>query len=221
MAILSSSANAHLAWITKVSSHYDFGGMGGYRGVAYHDCMLNLYSTQPAINADAQRWFNIDTVEYEKVQETVRLTVLRAKKMALATQEIEPLFITIGFNHQTWSVNKCLKVIKTVTELGWVKSCRAVFELHRDNGLHPHCHFYIVPSVRYSKSKVLEKLWATAGIKGVVLQKSFIDYKLAGDHHLNYIMLRKTCDKMPFVELDNKWRSDNKIGILEVDWQCV
>lgn len=218
MAHLSSSASSHLAWIKKVDNHYDFGGLHMSRGVSYHACMLHLYSTQPSINADAQRWFDMDTLEYEKVQQNIRNTILKAKQKLDANEDIIPLFITLGFNHQTWTINSCLKVIETITTLGWVKSCRAVFELYRKNGLHPHCHIYIEPNVKYTKSKVLEKLWAVRGIKRVILQKAFIDYKEAMPYHLEYIMLRKCEAKMPYVEQDTVWREKSNIPIIEINW---
>lgn len=219
MTQLSQPAKAHLAWIEKVSPHYNFGG--NWRGGSYYETMYYLYSTQPQIDADAQRWFDHDTYDYERTQMLVRSTVLRAQTVAQSDEDITPLFITLGFNHQTWTIGKCLKVIQSIRDFGWVQSCRAVFELHRENGLHPHCHIFIQPAVRYSKSKILEKLWRTKGMQGVVLQKAFIDYKEAMPYHIEYIMLRKQESKMKHVHKDNEWRTLNNIPIVEKEWVHV
>ena len=213
--MLTKQAEAHLAWIKKMTPTYDFGG--NWRGT-YHETMAFLYSSQPLINQEAQIWFDHDVQKYEETQELIRTTVLRAQQVAHLGADIDPLFITLGFNHQTWSIPRCLKVIQCIQDLGWVQSLRAVFELHRENGLHPHVHIYIEPNVKYSKSKVLEKLWAVAGIKRVILQKSFIDYKIAMPYHLDYIMLRKKEEKMYYVNKDTQWRSDEGIPIIEKEW---
>ena len=118
-------------------------------------------------------------------------------------------FVTIGFNHQTWNIPQCVGVIETIMSCDWITSGRAVFELHRSNGLHPHCHF-LIDSV-LPKSKILEKIWAIKNIKKVVLNKSFIDYKIKNQSHDNYIHGNKVEEKMQYVELDRIWRDKNNI----------
>lgn len=224
--MLSLTALDHLEWISQISKNtgYSFGGIHKWRGISYYDCMLNLYQSYEQINNDAQRWYDADKLEYHASCERRKQHDKAIMKRLGFGEEILPLFITLGFNHQTWTINSCLKVIETITTLGWIKSCRAVFEVHRENGFHPHCHIYIEPNERLTKSKVLEKLWAVKGIKKVILSNNgkkcstFIDYKLAEPRHIEYIMLRKQCKKMPFVELDNKWREENNIPIKEVNW---
>ena len=70
----------------------------------------------------------------------------------------------------------------------------------------------IILRTPFSKSKVLEKLWAAGGIKKVCLTKSFIDYKIAEEYHYKYIKGEKKESKMPFVEQDKIWRNKNKIN---------
>lgn len=118
-------------------------------------------------------------------------------------------FITIGFNHQTWSVDVCKKVIERVISLPWVLACKANFELFRENGEHPHCHFLIYSDL--PKSKIMEKLWAVKDIKKVVLKKTFIDIKKGEECHQKYIMLDKQEDKMKYVAQDIEWRKENQI----------
>jgi len=120
-------------------------------------------------------------------------------------------FITIGFNHQTWNVVNCVKVIERILALPWVTSCTAVFELHRENGQHPHCHFLITTLEKMYKSKILEKFYAVRGIKSVCLNKSFIDVKVAEPRHQKYITLDKVQSKLRFIEQDKIWRAENNI----------
>jgi len=118
-------------------------------------------------------------------------------------------FITIGFNHQTWSVAKCKAVIETIISFSWVLKCRAVFEYHRENGTHPHVHFVITTDI--SKSKVIEKIWRTGGMQKIVLKKSFIECKPALPVHYNYVMLIKQESKHQYIAKDIIWRKANNI----------
>jgi len=130
------------------------------------------------------------------------------KKIVIKPKE---WFITIGFNHQTWDIPSCVKVIYKILSFDWVDSGTGVFELYRTNGEHPHVHLLLDLNQDLSKSKLLEKIWATAGIKKVVLKKPFIDIKVAEEYHHNYIIGIKKPEKMPYCERDAEWREQNKI----------
>lgn len=119
-------------------------------------------------------------------------------------------FVTIGFNHQTWSIPACVAIIHKILSFNWIVSCRAVFELHRENGEHPHVHFLLTTDGVQYPSKVVEKLWGKY-IKKLVLKRSFIDVKTAGEQHKKYIMLDKVPEKLPYVERDKIWRLENSI----------
>jgi len=120
-------------------------------------------------------------------------------------------FITVGFNHQTWSVRACLSVIETICANKIFENIKGVFEYYRENGEHPHVHFLCRLFDNLPKSKVLEKLWATKGIKQVVLAKSFIDIKVAGLQHDNYINGDKTESKLILCQKDKEFRKKNNI----------
>lgn len=124
-------------------------------------------------------------------------------------QTINRFFVTIGFNHQTWSINKCLELIQVILSFDWLITARIVFELHRENGEHPHIHMLI--ETTQPKSKVVEKLWAAKGIKKIVLKKTFIDVKVALVSHDDYIAGIKQESKMKYVEMDRQWRLENDI----------
>lgn len=128
----------------------------------------------------------------------------------------DDIFLTIGFNHQTWNVQACKDIIDKIMNLPFIEKCEAVFEYYRENGQHPHCHFYIVTTNKIPKSKVLEKVWAVAGIKKVVLNKNFIDFKIAKEQHKGYVRGVKRDDKLQYVGLDRIWREANNIPHLFV-----
>jgi len=210
----------HLTWIRR---HEKYVPKGGYLfdDVPYYELMADMYRVQPACTqACAKMFYDADIKwadESEKINNEIVKQVLQTDKDHLA-----PIFVTIGFNHQTWNISSCVKVIKNIVSFDWIQSIRAVFELHRENGQHPHVHMLITLSPHTdkknrTKSKVLEKIWATAGIKNVVQANNgrkcstFVDYKVAQDWHHKYILLEKCDAKMPYVFKDIKWRKDNAI----------
>lgn len=174
----------------------------------YYDIMVQLYKQKFITNEIAQRMMLSDMQWYN----TCNLQLQKLTRSVTKANPMQPLFVTIGFNHQTWSIPSCVKVIQTIIKFDWISSVCAVFEYHRENGLHPHCHMLIHLSEPLAKCKVLEKIWAAAGIKKVVLQKSFIDYKIAEEYHYKYILGEKKELKMPFVEKDIQWRKQNNIN---------
>lgn len=192
--------SAHLDWIKNHSdfiprNHYDF-------TESYFNIMKQIYSHPLCSQAYAENCYTND-LNWVEEKEKIRLKLLQ--KLKTSSRH----FVTIGFNHQIWSIKKCVEVIQTIMSFDWITKGKAVFELHRINGEHPHCHILfesILP-----KSKILEKIWATKGIKKVVLSKSFIDYKSENHNHQNYINGQKTDEKMKYVQMDQNWRESNDI----------
>jgi len=196
----------HLSWLKTnpqfvPKNHHDFSGE------PYYEIMLQIYKHQACNQECARRFFAAD-MKWKIVREG---EIARMTKDAHKNDPLAPIFVTIGFNHQTWDIPSCVKVIENITTLGWIGSIHAVFELHRTNGLHPHVHMLITPNEPLTKSKIIEKIWAAKGLKKVCLKKSFIDYKIAADYHHKYINLEKTEDKMQYVLQDIEWRSKNGI----------
>lgn len=120
-------------------------------------------------------------------------------------------FVTIGFNHQTWDILHCCELIQRVLDASWVLDGKAVFELYRANGEHPHAHFILNLENPMPKSKVVEKIFKLKGMKKLVLKKSFIDIKETNEQHKLYITGIKQESKMPFVNLDDDWRAKNNL----------
>jgi len=190
----------HLNWI---KSNKNFVPKNGNDlSEPYYDIMRFTYQ-QPNSSQNYAKICLIEDIEWKKKSCKV------LGELSIATSSSTRHFVTIGFNHQTWSVASCVAVIKRIMALDWIDNATAVFELHRENGEHPHCHFLI--DTKFTKSKILEKLWAVKDIKKIVLQKSFIDYKVAQDYHVKYINGDKIENKMPYVEKDILWRQENNI----------
>lgn len=196
----------HLSWLRKrptfiPKNHYL------YSGEPYFDLMEFIYNNQSCTQDHAYEFWRSDMLWEKQVEEQVK----NVTKNVYKNEPVSSVFVTIGFNHQTWDIPSCVKVIKKICSFDWILTVRAVFELHRENGLHPHVHMLINPSVPITKSKMIEKIWAAAGIKKVCLKKSFIDYKIAADYHHKYIMGEKQENKMKYVLADIEWREKNGI----------
>lgn len=195
--------SAHLSW---VKSHPNFiPERTAMVGTEYFESLKFLYYSVESKYVDNKFAYQLreSDIIYD---DSLKLDLLPNS----VTTDAPKFFVTIGFNHQTWNINTCVKVIETILSFDWIISCRSVFELHRENGEHPHCHFLMETTKMY-KSKILEKIWATRGIKSVCLKKSFIDCKPAEQYHEDYINLIKQESKMKYVAMDTKWRSRHNI----------
>lgn len=191
--------SAHLKWISEnpkfVSKTYN-------GEISYLDIMKQVYSNPKSSQEYAKITFARD-LDWKKKSNS--LVHQLEKELNATTQH----FVTIGFNHQTWNIKSCVDIIEKIMSYEWITKGRAVFELHRSNGQHPHAHF-LIDTVE-PKSKILEKIWRAKGIKKIVLKKSFIDYKIKNQNHDNYIRGIKADEKMPYVQMDEKWRDENNI----------
>lgn len=178
----------------------------------------NVRSLRPDMLQDLAKYNYIRDVQRMENMVTNLTNIHNEIKRLASVKQGKEYFVTLGFNHQTFTISKALMVMEKIKSFDWVHSCRAVLENFRENGQHPHTHFYIKTDL--PKSKVLEKLWATSGIKTIILKKSFIDIKPAEECHKKYIMLEKKDIKMSYVSQDEEWRKENNIPILEKNW-CV
>lgn len=202
--------NAHLAWL-KSTRDFEPKYPADYKSASYLEVMENLYSnpelTQNMAHAmyiSDRKWY----IDSKRISKQIEKEVLKS-----IGEQSQMWFVTIGFNHQTWTISKCVKVIEKIMQMDWVNACKANFELYRENGEHPHCHFYIKSSL--PKSKILEKMYRPKYVKELVLSKNFIDVKPAEIVHSNYIKLIKQEKKMPYVEKDIVWRQKNNIPDFE------
>ena len=210
-------ADAHLIWIAK---HPEFipptwspttVKIGNYilPEITYYELMEEVYKfssrDDKMLAFDARANFEKDIKYFVSLNEITKNIVT-----GYVTSN-KKFFITIGFNHQTWSVSQCISVIQNVLDNKIILSGKAVFELYRTNGEHPHCHFLVELSESIPRSKLAEKIFAVKGIKKVVLKKTFIDIKESQPYHEKYINGDKIEEKMKLCNLDFLFREKNNI----------
>lgn len=211
--------SAHLSWVKRNPTFSPKYAQDIEPGRTYYQSLQDLYRT----------WVGSDEVKQNCAKQFLKSDRLWCEhsmvvnnlitKEIIQEKKIEPSewFVTIGFNHQTWSVDKCVKTISKLIDFDWVLSCKANFELYRENGEHPHCHFFI--RTYEPKSKVLEKLFRPKYVQEIVLKKSFIDIKKAELYHYDYINLNKVSSKLDYVLMDTEWREKNGIPNFEKNWK--
>lgn len=221
----------HLAWI-KNNPKFQPKYVSSY-GYDYYEIMRELYTVQRVIRkydvcehicTYKENPFIQDFAKKQWIADKAWHKASNALSKAIdkEVEKLEPTpngmwFVTIGFNHQTWNVKDCCKAIQKILEMDWIISAKANFELHRENGEHPHVHFLI--ETKEPKSRILDKLSRPLYVKKVVLSKNFIDIKPALDYHHKYINLDKQTDKQEFVEKDRVWRLKENIPDYEKNWK--
>lgn len=145
------------------------------------------------------------------------------KAMSTGNAEDNWAFITIGFNEQTVTVDKMVKVSDAVAHFRGFSNCDYVLEKHRENGIHHHTHFLVKLNQKWSPSKLAQDLFKIRGIRDIVLKKEFIDIKAPWnkksicqpfDTYYGYVRGIKKSDKLQYVEKDEKWRNEHKIDHL-------
>lgn len=199
--------SAHLAWIKSTKYHHAVDG-------SYHEVMSYLYQNAAVSQESAKFLWKEDKKRHKA---NFDLSKVLDKEIEKATPSPpDKWFVTIGFNHQTWTKDKCIKAIQKIMAMDWVVSAKAVFELHRENGEHPHVHFLL--HTKEPKSKIIEKIFRPSYVQSVVYNKSFVDVKPAEEHHMKYIMGDKCDAKQQYVELDRQWRAANNIPDFEKNW---
>ena len=228
--------NAHLLWIRQTKNFVPKFG-ADYVSGSYYEVMEQLYSNRvrkflrfneeeggiefettdeySCSQKEAEQFFLADQKHY---LECLRAMTDISKSLKKVMKPISHFyFVTIGFNHQTWSVAKCVTLIEKILARDWIIQAKANFELFRENGEHPHVHFYL--ESEYAKSTIVEKIFRPSYVRELVLKKNFVDCKIADDVHLNYIKLIKRDEKMPYVVKDIEWRNKNKIPDFEKNWK--
>lgn len=208
--------NAHIAWlksckdfVPKYPADYS---------IPYIDVMTALYGGHATGNyipeSMAEAMFIADKAWYKKSKKI-------AREIDKKVESLEPTpngwwFVTIGFNHDTWTIKDCCKCIEKILAMDWIISGKANFELFRENGEHPHCHFVI--ETKEPKSRIIDKMFRPLYTKKVVFKKNFIEAEPALEHHQKYIRLDKKSEKMPMVDKDKEWRKKNNIPDYEKNW---
>lgn len=186
----------------------------------YLDIMKETYSIN--IKSPHRNTYAFKTYILDKAWE-LHVSKVNAR-IAKIANGLEPTpngmwFVTIGFNHDTWTIADCDKCIRKILEMEWIISGKANFELYRTNGEHPHVHFIL--ETKEPKSRILDKIFRPLYVKKVVFSKNFIDVKPMMDYHHKYINLDKVSEKMECVERDIIWRKKNNIPDYEKKWSST
>ena len=107
------------------------------------------------------------------------------------------------------------EVTEKVSKLKYFKSSIFVLEKHRENGIHHHSHILVKMVSPLAKSKVIQYVFQTAGMKAVCLGKNFIDVRGSGnnsyENYEKYINGDKKDEKLKYCEMDRKWRLENNL----------
>lgn len=199
--------SGHLAWINSTKSFTPKYPQDYRSDISYYEVITELYLNKNVTQEIAKQFWIADKVWH-------KASCALSKSIDKEIEKLEPTpngwwFVTIGFNHATWDIPKCCKCIENIIKMEWVISAKANFELFRENGEHPHCHFVI--ETKEPKSRILDKIFRPLYTKDVVFSKNFIDVKPMMEYHKKYIMLDKQLDKMENVNKDIEWRKKNKI----------
>jgi len=165
----------------------------------------------------------IDMSQEEKNMSCFRLIILdglakkktRQQKKTLErlispdSYEAKKYFVTLGFKHDI-QIADFKKWIEKWIQKDMVIKLKGKFEMHIDNGLqHPHFHMEI--QIDHKKSKVIQYIWQSAGIKKLMESQSFIDVKPFQDYHEDYLDGLKTTEKMDNVQKDETFRKKHDI----------
>lgn len=125
-------------------------------------------------------------------------------------------FVTIGFDDTMFDLKKFKKWVNNFITLGWIVECEIVFERHRLDGIHNHCHMMFVPNLDAkgkprSKSNIIQNIYKSAGIKKLITGENFIQVQEWEEYHNKYLVGEKKEEKKHLVELDRQYREENNI----------
>lgn len=210
----------HIDWILK-NNKYALANAGVY--CDYYDIMSSVYKDIPS-----DRKCSCDKIDFphslrnhtafKLLLSDIRLskrsveTLQMLEKVAMEDQEgsTNKYFVTIGFNHQTFTPKAALTAVNAVFRKSFVNSAEGVFEFYRTNGEHPHIHIIMeVPKMRCGM--LVTKIFQSAGMSKIVLSRNFIDVKECQLYHYDYLEGNKIEEKMECCEKDKLWREQNNL----------
>lgn len=205
------SSQLHLQWIKKHPSFVPLDGVSQFHK-SYYEEMVAFYkqaNERPIFRQLdlAKAYFDDDIKLCNSI--TARLHEYENNVLKDAPRA---WFITLNFDDTTFTPEKADAVVNKILSFDWVFSCMAVMEFHKTGGFHYHVHMYITCNL--PKSKVIEKLFATKGIKVLIKKKNFIDCKEGFSEHKLYVQGIKQDSKEELVKLDREMRK--RFGIPEI-----
>lgn len=207
--------SAHIAWVKK-NKNYFCPYYEVFEGLTYENWLITLYYTIRTYARDEMRQLYTQDypnyaayLDYKRDLECLDNQMEVMKSMTTIQPHSGLWFVTLGFNHQTYSDSKMLKFVYNLREHDWIKSFKGKFEIHRTNGMHPHMHIRLETDL--TKSKIIEKILRSKGGKDLFVGKQSIDVKLYEPHHTDYLNGKKQESKMPSVENDVIYRMEHNI----------
>lgn len=230
MDVVEEKFSLHCAWIRQ---HPNYACPAtGRKGEEYIELLKELYnvfrrSYQKYGHTRLLDMYLKDDIKRQAKQDAISIKLQEIEKNVMTDVVNDEsrlwAFITVGFNEQTITPVKMANVSKKIANLKYFKECYYVLEKHRSNGIHHHTHFLVKLCKKEYPTKLIGWIFGVAGMKDVCLKKEFID--VLGpinskkvyqpfDTYYNYIRGIKKEEKMPFVEMDRKWRDENKIDDL-------
>jgi len=207
--------NAHIAWLKSTRDFEPKYPQDYSRGISYIDTMIALYADSRIPQTMAEAMFVSDKAWYKRSKKIAR--ELDKKVNALEPTPPGTWFITMNYNHNTWSVKDCCYQIQKILDMDWIISAKANFEFYGSKGEHPHCHLFI--ETKEPKSRIIDKIFRPLYTKKIIFKKNFIEVEEGTDYRLKYIMLDKVSEKMENVEKDIEWRKKNNIPDYEKNWK--
>lgn len=197
---------AHLEWIMRTKSFIPSVDVYECSHTPYIDAMRELYRLDAYLQAWAYVNLMRDMSHHRRIGQVL---VTCANKLSERDEIKGRWFITIGFNHQTYTDNLMKKYMEALLTFDWVQSLKAKFEIFRTNGEHPHVHMLL--ETQLSKSKIIEKLMRCKGGSKLILKSQFVDVKPWLPCHDRYLDGQKTPEKMECVQKDIKYREEHEI----------
>jgi len=205
---------SHLTWLKQTKtfvpqmSHI-------YQACTYYEAIEYTYGRKECTQERAKAWFLADKLWFKQSLAVIKEIDKIVEKSQPTPSQFH--FVTIGFNHQEFTIDACHIAIQKILKMDWVISAKANLEYFRENGQHPHVHFII--ETPYKKGKIVDSIFKSKYMKKLVLKKNFIDVKPALECHFKYINLEKQEAKMVYVILDQEWRQKNQIPDYEKNWK--
>jgi len=212
----------HLAWLSGMNASFR---SHEYQHSTHSEVMRLMYEhlkRNDLITNARKQWIALcyfwdDKYVYKKSGD-VSMDI--DEKMLIKDVEVYWGFVTIGFNEQTLTIPKILRVCDRIAHHRYVKHCLYVIEKHRENGVHHHAHMLITFKEKYASSIIIQDFYKVAGMREIVTNKAFIDVKspykkkcICQPYALydQYIRGHKKEEKMKYVEMDRQWRNENNI----------
>lgn len=191
--------------------------LGAYEEFSYKLGLNKKGHTIAQIIYDSECWsYNKHLVRVEKV----RKDMLKFSNIMDENQNENWVFITIGWNEQEVTPKLMQKASANIASLKYFISVKYVLEKHRENGIHHHTHFLVKFNEKLYKSKLIDWLYQTKGVKAICLGKNFIDIKgplnkkkpyQTLELYENYVNGIKKDEKQKYIDLDKKWRAENSL----------